>query len=64
MERKDAIKKLRGLEGQDLRKLAERYKVTVWKEGKLNKGWAGHVIERYLGLPLNSAHSYTEGMDV
>ncbi len=57
MERKDAIRKLRGLEGQDLRKLDDRYKVTVWKEGKLNKGWAGHVIERYLGLPINSAQS-------
>src|SRR4030042_2976505 len=57
MERKDAIKKLRELEGQDLRSLAYRYNVTVWKEGKLNKGWAGHVIERYLGLPINSAQS-------
>ncbi len=57
MERKDATRKLRELEGQDLRKLADRYKVTVWKEGKLNKGWAGHVIERYLGLPINSAQS-------
>lgn len=36
MERRDAIKKLRRLEGQDLRKLADRYKVTVWREGKLN----------------------------
>lgn len=57
MERDDAIRKLRGLEGQNLRRLAERYKVTVWKEGKLNKGWAGHVLERYLGLPLNSVQS-------
>ena len=23
----------------------------------MNKGWAGHVIERILGLPLNSAQS-------
>ncbi len=57
MEREDAIRKLRALEGQDLRILANRYKVTVWKEGKLNKGRAGHVIERYLGLPINSAQS-------
>lgn len=57
MERKDAIRKLKELEGKDLRKLADRYAVTVWKDGKLNKGWAGHVIERYLGLPLNSAQS-------
>jgi len=57
MERTEAIKKLKELEGKDLRRLADRYNVTVWKEGKLNKGWAGHVIERYLGLPLNSAQS-------
>lgn len=57
MERKDAIKSLRKLEGQDLRKLADLYKVTVWKDGRLNKGWAGHVLERYLGLPINSAQS-------
>lgn len=57
MERKDAIKSLRKLEGQDLRKLADFYKVTVWKDGRLNKGWAGHVLERYLGLPINSAQS-------
>ncbi len=57
MERKDALIKLRGLEGQDLRRLADLYEVTVWEEGKLNKGWAGHVIERYLGLPINSAQS-------
>jgi len=57
MERTKAIKRLRELEGQDLRRLADQYHVTVWKDGKLNKGWAGHVIERYLGLPLNSAQS-------
>lgn len=57
MERKEAIAKLKELQGKDLRKLAEDYNVTVWKNGKLNKGWAGHVIERHLGLPLNSAQS-------
>jgi DNA mismatch repair protein MutH len=57
MERKEAIQKLKRLEGENLRRLAQRYKVTVWKNGKLNKGWAGHVIERYLGLPINSAQS-------
>jgi len=57
MERHEAIERLRKLEGQDLVALAERFGVTMWKNGKLNKGWAGHVIERYLGLPLNSAQS-------
>ena len=45
------------MEGKDLVVLARRFGVTMWKNGRLNKGWAGHVIERYLGLPLNSAQS-------
>jgi len=57
MERQEAIKKIKMIVGQDLRKLAINYNVTVFKNGKKNKGWAGHVIERYLGLPLNSAQS-------
>lgn len=57
MERAEAVKKLKKLEGQNLRSLADLYAVTVWKEGRLNKGWAGHVLERYLGLPLNSVQS-------
>jgi DNA mismatch repair protein MutH len=57
MERTEAVAELKKLEGQDLRILADRYNVTVWKGDKKNKGWAGHVCERYLGLPLNSAQS-------
>ncbi|HRT59193.1 MAG TPA: MvaI/BcnI family restriction endonuclease [Candidatus Paceibacterota bacterium] len=57
MERQDAVLKLRELEGKDLRPLADHYQVTVWRGGKKNKGWAGHVIERYLGLPINSSQS-------
>ena len=57
MERKDAIRKLKELEGMDLVALANRYDVTIWKGDKKNKGWAGHVLERYLGLPINSAQS-------
>ncbi|MEP6569161.1 MAG: MvaI/BcnI family restriction endonuclease [Acidobacteriota bacterium] len=37
-----------------MRPLAETYGVTVWKNGHKNKGWAGQVIEQYLGLPQNS----------
>lgn len=37
--------------------LARQYGVTIWKDEKKNKGWAGHVLERYLGLPINSAQS-------
>jgi len=57
LERQEAIKKINEIVGQDLRVLADRYEVTVFKNGKKNKGWAGHVIERYLDLPINSAQS-------
>jgi DNA mismatch repair enzyme MutH len=57
MERSDAIQKLKALEGNDLVPLALTYGVTIWRQGRKNKGWAGHVIERYLGLPLNCAQS-------
>lgn len=34
--------------------MASEFGITVWKNGKKNKGWAGQVIERYLGLRQNS----------
>ena len=57
MERLDALAKLRTLVGLDLRPLADVHQVTVWKDGKKNKGWAGHTLERFLGLPINSPQS-------
>ncbi len=58
MERVEALQRLTQLVGQDLRPLADQYKVTVWREGgQKNKGWAGHTIERFLGLPLNPSQS-------
>lgn len=57
MHRKDALAKIEELISVDLRPLAEQYGVTVWKGDKVNKGWAGHVIERHLGLPLNSSRA-------
>lgn len=57
MERIEALTKLQQLKGQDLRKLADNFGVTVFKGDKKNKGWAGQVVERYLGLPLNSSQS-------
>lgn len=57
MERDEAVKKIGELVGGDLRELAEQYGITVFREGKKNKGWAGHVIERFLGLPLSSAQA-------
>lgn len=55
MERDEALKKLKELIGQDLRKLADARGITVWRAGRLNKGWAGLVVESYLGLPANSS---------
>ena len=57
MERAEAVKKLKKLVGKELHDLAKKYNVTVYKNGKVNKGWAGHVFERYLELPINSAQS-------
>ncbi|HZX35711.1 MAG TPA: MvaI/BcnI family restriction endonuclease [Thermodesulfobacteriota bacterium] len=57
MERQEAMKRISKLIGQDLRKLADKCEMTVFINGKKNKGWAGHTIERYLGLPLNSSQS-------
>lgn len=58
MEREDALEKLRKLAGKDLHELARHYEVTVTTPtGTVNKGWAGHVCERYLGIPINSSQS-------
>jgi DNA mismatch repair protein MutH len=57
MERAAAVREIKKLVGCDLRPMADEHHVTVWKDGKKNKGWAGHVLERYLGLPINSAQS-------
>ncbi|MDD9802893.1 MAG: MvaI/BcnI family restriction endonuclease [Deltaproteobacteria bacterium] len=59
MKRDEAIQKLRTLiGGRNLHDLAAEYGVSVsGPSGKVNKGWAGHVFERHLGLPLNSSRS-------
>jgi DNA mismatch repair protein MutH len=58
MEREDAVVKLNQLAGLDLHDLAREFEVTVRSEnGMVNKGWAGHVCERFLGIPINSAQS-------
>jgi len=54
LDRKEAIRRISLLAGKDLRPLAEQYGIPVWKNGHENKGWAGLVIEHYLGLPQNS----------
>lgn len=54
LDRKEAIRRITLLTGKDLRPMADEYKIPVWTNGRENKGWAGLVIERYLGLPQNS----------
>ena len=54
LDRKEAVRRISLLAGKDLRPLADQYGIPVWKNGHENKGWAGLVIERYLGLPQNS----------
>jgi DNA mismatch repair protein MutH len=54
LNRKEALRRINLLAGKDLRPLADQYGVSVWRQGRENKGWAGLVIEQYLGLPQNS----------
>jgi DNA mismatch repair protein MutH len=58
MEREEALARLSLLAGQDLHALARTYQVTVkTPSGAVNKGWAGHVCERYLGIAINPTQS-------
>ncbi len=57
MDRDEAVKRLTLLENVDLVALAPVYGVAIWRDNRKNKGWAGHVLERYLGLPINSAQA-------
>jgi len=54
LDRKEAVRRINLLAGKDLRQMADQYSIPVWKSGRENKGWAGLVIEHYLGLPQNS----------
>ena len=57
MDRSEALALLGTLIGSDLVDLGNKYGVTIWKGARINKGWAGHTIERHLGLPPNSLRS-------
>src|SRR6266545_5880591 len=54
LNRREALRRINSLAGRDLRAMADEYKIPVWRNGRENKGWAGLVIEHYLGLPQNS----------
>src|SRR3989339_709703 len=49
----EATQLLQRLIGQDLRKLADERNITVFKNGKFNKGWAGLTLEKVLGIGNN-----------
>jgi DNA mismatch repair protein MutH len=57
VDRDEAVALLKTLVGCDLVDLGTRSGVTIWKGERINKGWAGHTIERHLGLALNSSRS-------
>ncbi|MGK0362958.1 MAG: DNA mismatch repair protein MutH, partial [Bradymonadia bacterium] len=54
LARRDAIARLAPFMGRDLRGLAASYGITVWRDGRRNKGWAGQTVERLLGMAINS----------
>ncbi len=53
-DRGAALERLEAIFHRDLRPLADVYGVTVWRDGRLNKGWAGQVVECYLGQSPNA----------
>lgn len=57
MNRNEATKKIQEIIGEDLVGLADNHNVTLFKNGKKNKGWVGHIVECHLGLPINSLQS-------
>ncbi len=59
MERPEAIHRLTDIINQDLRPLAEQYKVPVFfqENGSKNNIWVNQVLERHLGVYLNSSRS-------
>lgn len=53
LRRDEAMRRLAELVGVDLGPLADTYGITVQHRGRRNKGWAGHVVERFLGRSPN-----------
>lgn len=54
LKRHAAIERIAPFMGRDLRGLAASYGITVWRDGRRNKGWAGQTVERLLGMAINS----------
>ncbi|MCX6979671.1 MAG: MutH/Sau3AI family endonuclease [Verrucomicrobia bacterium] len=57
ISRDRAIAILKPYVGIDLRPIAEKFGVTVWKNGHKNKGWAGMTVEQMLGHPQDAAQA-------
>ncbi len=65
LNKEEAIAKLKELVGKDLRPLASKYGVTVFTDeanytGR-NKGWAGQILERYIGLGVSNIQAPNGG---
>jgi DNA mismatch repair protein MutH len=54
LTRQRALTRFQALIGCDLSDLARHYRIPTHRAGRLNKGWAGHTLERHLGAALNS----------
>lgn len=65
LSREEAILKLKELVGQDLRPLADKFGITVFTDNKKhtgrNKGWAGQVLERHIGLGVSNIQAPNGG---
>jgi len=57
MEREEAIARLKELLDKDLHVIGAKHDIYATVNGRQNKGWAGQVCERHLGLALNSCRS-------
>lgn len=65
LNRDKAVSKLSELIGQDLRPLALKFGITVFRDGVnhlgRNKGWAGQVLQRHLGLGIDNVQAPNGG---
>jgi DNA mismatch repair protein MutH len=65
LNKEEAITKLKELVGKDLRPLASKYGVTVFtnevRHTGRNKGWAGQVLERHIGLGVSNIQAPNGG---
>ncbi len=57
LTRDQAIARLKPLLGHDLHPYAEPLGITIMRNGRRNKGWAGQVVECLLGQRPNSKHA-------